>query len=73
MPNPTIPTLTITAESITLILGDHELRFDPEGGPNDPVLVSCGDGEHEFTRDQIDQLQSALVNFLNTGYFYVEG
>ena len=72
MTNP-IPTISITEDLIVITLGENELRFEPSGGPEDPLIISCGDVGYDLSRTLVDRLQRALLNFLNTGYFDLEG
>lgn len=41
----------------------------PLGGPEDNVLING----IETTREELEQFQIAIVNFMNTGYFDQEG
>jgi hypothetical protein len=61
---------------------DDELGIGPEGspilfialgGPDDPIEVRNGGRVFEMTREDVDQFQVALLNFMNTGFFNEEG
>lgn len=49
-----------------------KFSFAPLGGPEDPIGI-VGTGDVELEPDEWSQLQLALLNFSNTGYFDQEG
>lgn len=61
-------------EDIIEIENEEGGRFviAPLGGPDDPLSIE-GIGSVEINLDQLDELQRALANYTNTGYFDVEG
>lgn len=57
--------------------GSRKFYLETTGTSADPVTlrVKIGptiDEEYEFSAEEIEGIQSALLNFLNTGYFDVE-
>jgi hypothetical protein len=65
--------IRVTEDDITINVAGNEIRFIATGGPEDPLGISYENVTDELSRDEIDQLQRALLNFLNTGYFDQEG
>lgn len=64
--------IKITEDEIKIIGPNGKFSFAPLGGPEDPIGI-VGTGDVELEPDEWSQLQLALLNFSNTGYFDQEG
>ena len=56
---------------------DRHITIVAPGGQDEPILllvkIETNLRTYPFSREEVETLQSSLVNFLNTGYFDMEG
>lgn len=62
-------------DSLTLTTseGVDVLRISALGGPMDDLLFNFPSHHDHMNRETLDEFQRYLINFMNTGYFDVEG
>lgn len=67
-------TITVTEDDIT-IQGERagQIILSATGGSEEAIDVSLESGRFSITAEQAGELQLALLNFSNTGFFDREG
>lgn len=63
----------ITDDEVGIGSQRNPILFIATGGPEDPIEVRDGKWDFYMDRQDVEDFQKALLNFLNTGFFNPRG